>query len=121
MNYYRKPIEKTVNDIKLKMQICTLTLKLSENNDKIDDLIEVDKNIKNDILSNTTKIGANETNIFYNLEKINSIEENNFKISNDVFNDKYDIKNQLFSFYKNVHSYILFKKNILKDNFNGNN
>ena len=119
MNYYRKLIEKTVNDIKLKMQICALTLKLSENNDKIDDLIEVDKNIKNDILSNTTKIGANETNILYNLEKINSMEENNFKISNDVFNDKYDIKNQLFSFNKNVHSYKLFEKTILKDNFNG--
>ena len=101
------------------MQIGALTLKLSENNDKIDDSIEVDKNIKNDILSNTTKIGANETNILYNLEKINSIEENNLKISNDVFNDKYDIKNQLFSFNKNAHSYKLFEKSILKDNFNG--
>ena len=92
------------------MQIGALTLKLSENNDKINDLIEVHKNIKNDILSNTTKIGANETNILYNLEKINSIKENNLKISNDVFNDKYDIKNQLFSFNKSVYSYILFEK-----------
>ena len=29
MNYYRKPIEKTVDDVKLKMQIGALTLKLS--------------------------------------------------------------------------------------------
>ena len=46
MNYHRKPIEKTINDVKLKMQIAPLTLKLGENNDKIDDLLEVDKNIR---------------------------------------------------------------------------
>ena len=32
------------------------------------------------------------------------------KISNNIFNDKYDIDNQLFSFNKNVHSYKLFEK-----------
>ena len=68
--YYRKNITDTVNDIKLKTQIGILTLKLSENNDKIDDLLEVDKIIKNDISSNTTKIGINETNISSNLGKI---------------------------------------------------
>ena len=144
--YYGKNVTDTVNDVKLKMQITALTLKLGENNDKIDDLLEVDKNIKNDISSNTTKIGVNETNISSNLgkigdktnissnlgkigdnetnissnlKKINSIEENNLKISNNVFNDKYDIEKQLFSFNKNVHSYKLFEKSILKDNFNG--
>ena len=45
MNYYRKPIDKVANDVKLKMQIGALTLRLSGNNDKIDDLIGVDKNI----------------------------------------------------------------------------
>ena len=44
--YYRKPINKTVDDVKLKMQIGALTLKLSENNNKIDDLLNVDKSIK---------------------------------------------------------------------------
>ena len=62
------------------------------------------------ISSNLTKIGDNETNISLNLEKNNSIEENNLKISNNVFNDKYDIEKQLFSFNKNVHSYKLFEK-----------
>ena len=42
MNYYRKPIDKVANDVKLKMQLGVLTLKLSENNKKIDDLIGVD-------------------------------------------------------------------------------
>ena len=46
MNYYRKPIDKVANDIKLKMQLTTLTSKLSENNNKIDGLLEIDKNIK---------------------------------------------------------------------------
>ena len=35
MNYYRKPINKVVNDVKLKMQLGALTLKLSENNKKL--------------------------------------------------------------------------------------
>ena len=46
MNYYRKPINKTVDDVKLKMQMAAFTLKLSENNDKIDDLLKTDKDIK---------------------------------------------------------------------------
>ena len=68
--YYRKNVNDTVNDVKLKLQITALTLKLGENNDKIDDLLEVDKNIKNDISSNMTKIGVNETNISSSLGKI---------------------------------------------------
>ena len=43
MNYYRKPIEKTINDVKLKMQIGALTVKIIENINKINDLLEVDK------------------------------------------------------------------------------
>ena len=35
MNYYRKPIDKVANDVKLKMQLSALTLKLSENNKKL--------------------------------------------------------------------------------------
>ena len=46
MNYYRKPINKVINDVKLRMQLGALTLKLSENNKKIDDLIGVDKILK---------------------------------------------------------------------------
>ena len=110
MNYYRKPINKTVDDIRLKMQIGALTLKLSENNENISsNLTKIGDNETN-ISSNLTKIGDNETNISLNLEKINSIEENNLKISNNVFNDKFHIENQLFSFNRNVHSYKLFEK-----------
>ena len=51
------------------MQLADLTLKIFENNDKIDDLIEVDKNIKNDVSSNTSKIYANKNDISSNLKK----------------------------------------------------
>ena len=69
------------------------------------------------ISPNLTKIGDNETNISSNLTKINSIEENNLKISNNIFNDKYDIEKQLFSFNKNMHLYKLFEIDI-ENNFN---
>ena len=85
MNYYRKPINKVVNDVKLKMQLGALTLKLSENNNKIDDLIGVDKNIKKDVSSNTAKIDTNTSNI----DEIKS------NLSNVDFNsgNKYSIEN----------------------------
>ena len=35
MNYYIKNVNDTANDVKLKMQIGALTLKLSENNENI--------------------------------------------------------------------------------------
>ncbi len=69
MNYYRKPINKVIDDVRLKMQLGALTLKISENNNKIDSLIAVDKNIKKDVSSN--------------LEKIDNIKE--FLISSENF------------------------------------
>ena len=56
MNYYRKPIDKTINDVKLKMQMAAFTLKLSENNDKIDDLLKADNDIKKDITNNSNAL-----------------------------------------------------------------
>ena len=44
--YYRKPINKTVDDVKLKMQIGALTVKIIENVNKINNLLEVDKDFK---------------------------------------------------------------------------
>ena len=37
MNYYRKSVNNTVNDVKLKMQMGALTLKITENINKIND------------------------------------------------------------------------------------
>ena len=46
MNYYIKTVNNTANDVKLKMQMAAFTLKLSENINKINDLLEVDKRLK---------------------------------------------------------------------------
>ena len=56
MNYYRKNVDNTTNDLKLKMQMAAFTLKLSENNDKIDNLLKADKDIKKDISDNSNTI-----------------------------------------------------------------
>ena len=56
MNYYRKTVNDTANDVKLKMQMAAFTLKLSENNDKIDDLLKADKDIKKDITDNSNAL-----------------------------------------------------------------
>ena len=85
MNYYRKPINKVIDDVKLKMQLGALTLKLSENNNKIDDLIGVDKNIKKDVSSNLSKIDTNTSNI-------DEIKSNLSNIDFDS-NNKYSIEN----------------------------
>ena len=124
-DYYRKTVNKVVNDVKLKMQLSALTLKLNENNNKIDDLIGVDKNIKKDISTNTGKIGNNKNDISTNLNLINSntlsISTNLRKIddftqyilqSGKDFEEKYIIEKQIFRFDKNKHFYTLFEKEI---------
>ena len=92
MNYYRKTVDNVVDNVKLKMQMAAFTLKLSEN--------------KNNISSNLSKINTNTSDISSNLTKINAID----KVSDEVFNDRYDIINQSFNFNKNTHSYQLFEK-----------
>ena len=138
MNYYRKPIYKVVDDVKLKMQISALTLKISENNDKIDSLITVDKNIKKDVSSNLGKIVTNENNISNNLEKINTNDDDidemksnlndikndlsNFKISNysikNLFVYNIDIENN-YTLNKDNPEFSIFMYN-LEDNFKSN-
>ena len=76
--YYKKPINKTVNDVKLKMQIGALTVKITENIDKINDLLEVDKNIKKDIVNNSNKIVSMNESITNNFNRI-SINDKSIK------------------------------------------
>ena len=99
-DYYRKTVNKVVNDVKLKMQLGALTLKLNENNNKIDDLIGVDKNIKKDVSSNSGQINTNTLNISDNLEKINDIKSS--LPTSEIFKKTYSIKNQSFRFTRNI-------------------
>ena len=128
MNYYRKPINKVVDDVKLKMQLGALTLKISENNDKIDSLLTVDKNVIKDVSSNTSKIDTNENDISSNLEKIdenkNSISSNLEKIDNFTqyilksakdFKQTFNIEKQTFRLNKDTHFYTMCEKEIEYD------
>ena len=128
MNYYRKPISNVIDDVKSKMQLGALTLKISENNNKIDSLLAVDKNIIKDVSSNLGKISTNEGAISSNLGEINTNEgaiSSNLEIINtnksdissnlneindikyilptlEIFRKTYSIKNQSFKFNSNI-------------------
>ena len=85
MTYYRKPIEKTINDVMLKMQIGALTVKIAENINKINDLLEVDKNIKKDVSDNLNSIENMNKDIKNNFNRI-SINEKGIKFKTDTIN-----------------------------------
>ena len=110
MDYYRKPINKVANDIKLKMQLGALTLKLSENNKKIDNLIGVDKNIKKDVSSNTTKIDTNTSNIDEIKDDLSNIDFNSgnkYSIENFFM---YDIElEESYKLSKDTRNFSIFK------------
>ena len=55
MDYYRK-IEKTIDNLKLKMQITALTLKIAENGNKLEELTKVVYQTKSDINENHNDI-----------------------------------------------------------------
>ena len=101
------------------MQLGALTLKISENNDKIDSLLEVDKSIIKDVSTNLTKIDTNESDISSNLSKINDNENfisNNFtqyilKSAKD-FEQTFNIEKQTFRFNENTHFYTIFEKKL---------
>ena len=95
MNYYRKTVNNTVNNVKLKMQIGALTVKITENINKINDLLEVDKNVKKDIVDNSNSIENMSKNVTNNFNRISINEKSiNFKI--DTINSNIDeIKSNL--------------------------
>ena len=110
MNYYRKNVNNTTNDLKLKMQMAAFTLKLSENNDKIDNLLKADKDIKKDIIDNSnsiknfyTKQDVNNIISQYYLKKNIDSMLNNYYLKSNIdnkINDRYDknyIDNNLYN------------------------
>ena len=89
MNYYRKTVNNVVDNVKSKMQILAFTLKISENIDKINDLLEVDKNIKKDIADNSNKIVSMNESITNNFNRI-SINVKNIKYQTGIINSNID-------------------------------
>ena len=86
---HRKTVNNTTNDVKLKMQIGALTVKITENINKINNLLEIDKNIKKYIVDNSNSIENMSKNITYNLNRI-SINEKNIKFKTDTMNSNID-------------------------------
>ena len=76
MNYYRKPINKTIDDIKLKMQMAAFTLKLIENKNNISSNTSLIDTNKNNISSNTSLIDTNKNNISSNTSLIDTNKNN---------------------------------------------
>ena len=98
-DYYRKTVNNTANDVKLKMQMAAFTLKLSENNDKIDDSLKADKDIKKDIVNNSNKIVTMNESITNNFNRI-SINERSIKFKTDTINSNIDeMKSTLDNLY----------------------
>ena len=118
-NKYYRGLISSINDVKYKLQLASMTLKINENKNNI-------TGIKNDIseINNfSDKMNDNETNISDNLIKINNIKNDlsDFKIN-------YSIQN-LFIYNINVEkNYTLNKENPefsifsynLEDNFKSN-
>ena len=116
MNYYRKTVNNTVNDVKLKMQVGALTVKMTENIKKINDLLEVDKNIKKDIINNSNLIISNkdiiknkipelERNLILintNLTKFVDLTKNNIKLVENNVSDIDNNKNSIDIIEQNI-------------------
>ena len=71
-DYYRKNVNNNANNLKLNMQMSAFTLKLSENINKINDLLKTDKDIKKDITDNSNSIKnmKNEIDNYYDKNEI---------------------------------------------------
>ena len=98
MNYYRKNVNNTVNGIKLKMQIGALTVKMTENINKINDLLEIDTDIKKDVSDNSNSIKYMKNEIDLKLsDKVDQKYINDIlydkKYIDDSLNDKVDKNN----------------------------
>ena len=114
-DYYRKTVNKVVNDVKLKMQLGALTLKLNENNKKIDDLIGVDKNIKKDISTNSGKIDDNKSDISTNSSLISNNTSNISTNSGRIITNKSAISTNLEQISTNTSS-ISTNSNLINSN-----
>ena len=107
MNYYRKTVDNTANDLKLKMQMGALTLKLSENNGNISSNLSKINTNTSDISNNhnftqinkkksefnTSLIDANRDNIAANLTTLNNIDNDLVSLRGRINTHQNDIQN----------------------------
>ena len=114
--YYRKNVNDTANDVKLKMQIAALTLKLGENNDKTDDLLEVDKNIKKHVDDNYNISQINKIKSEFNTGLIDAHTNNIKSIDSQLLELKEQISDNNNLIGNNFTSILPLKSNYVIDN-----
>ena len=107
MDYYRKPINKVTNDLKLKMRMAALTLKITENANKLDQIkLDINENY-NDIGNIELLSDENKANISTNINKVNLLYQAHKEIKKDItliennLNNTYTINN-ITSKYMNL-------------------
>ena len=111
-------INTNTSDISNNYNISQINKKKSEfntslidtNRDNIASNLTTLNNIDNDLISLRGRINTHQNDIQNINSNINAIEENNLKISDEVFNNSFDIVNLSFNFNENSHSYKLFEK-----------
>ena len=87
------------------MQIGALTVKITENINKINDLLEVDKNIKKDILDDSNSSENMNKDIKNNFNRI-SINEKSIKFKTDTINSNInEIKSTLTNIENNLSNF----------------
>ena len=117
MDYYRKPINKVANDLKLKMRMAALTLKITENANKLDQM-------KSDISENYNDIGniellsyENKANISTNTNKVNLLYQAHKEIEIDItliennLNNTYIINNITSEYINLLDKKFIFNNN----------
>ena len=119
MNYYRKNVNNTTNDLKLKMQMAAFTLKLSENNDKIDDLLKADKDIKKDVSDN-----SNALKNFYTKQDVNNIISQyylkKYLYNKDYIDNNYVVKSEIDKKDNEILNKVnnnFYSRNYINDNY----
>ena len=108
MNYHRKTVNNVLDNVKLKMQMSAFTLKLSENINKINGLLEVDKK---DIADNSNKIVSMNESITNNFNRI-SINERSIKFKTDTINLNIDEMKSTLTNIENDLSNLKVNKNV---------
>ena len=84
MDYYRKPINKVAIDLKLKMQMAALTLKITENANKLDQIkLDINENY-NDIGNIEQLSDENKASISTNTNKVNLLYQAHKEIKKDI-------------------------------------
>ena len=116
MDYYRKPINKVANDLKLKMQMAALTLKFIENANKLDQM-------KSDISENYNDIGniellSDKANVSTNTHKVSLLYQAHKEIKKDIvlvelnLNNTYIINNITIKYINLLDKDFIFNNNI---------